>query len=76
MKLETEHVFVCPLCEELNDLELRKVSPENCRTILSVERMGEVANNLESPEGLSEVHDVFHVSQLKKCHAEMANIPL
>ena len=24
----------------------------------------------------SGVHDVFHVSQLKKCHAEMANIPL
>ena len=76
MKLETEHVFVCPLCEELNDLELRKVSPEICRTIPSLEHMGEVANKLESPEGLSGVHDVFHVSQLKKCHAEMANIPL
>ena len=38
--------------------------------------MGEVANKLESPEGLSGVQDVFHVSQLKKCHAEMANIPL
>ena len=38
--------------------------------------MGEVANKLESPEGLSGVQDVFHVSQLKKCHAEMADIPL
>ena len=38
--------------------------------------MGEVANTLESPEGLSGVHDVFQVSQLKKCHEEMANIPL
>ena len=38
--------------------------------------MGEVAYKLELPEGLSEVHDVFHVSQLKKCHAEMAEIPL
>ena len=38
--------------------------------------MGEVAYKLELPEGLSGVHDVLHVSQLKKCHAEMADIPL
>ena len=35
--------------------------------------MGEVAYKLELPEGLSGVHDVFHVSQLTKCHAEMAD---
>ena len=38
--------------------------------------MGEVAYKLELPEGLSRVHDVFHISQLNKCHAEMADIPL
>ena len=38
--------------------------------------MGEVAYKLELPEGLAGVHDVFHVSQLKKCHAEMDDIPL
>jgi hypothetical protein len=30
-------------------------------------RRGEVAYQLRLPEGLSAVHDVFHVSQLKKC---------
>jgi hypothetical protein len=30
-------------------------------------RRGEVANQLSLPENLFAVHDVFHVSQLKKC---------
>ena len=50
-----------------------KLAPRFVRPYRVLERMGEVANKLESLEGLLGVHDVFHVSQLKKCHAEMAN---
>jgi hypothetical protein len=32
-----------------------------------LKRCGEVAYQLELPESLSDVHDVFPVSQLKKC---------
>jgi hypothetical protein len=36
-----------------------------------LERRGEVAYRLELPDRLAGVHDVFHVSQLKKCSSEI-----
>ena len=39
-------------------------------------RKGEVACELELPEVLAAVHNMFHVSQLKKCHPKMAETPL
>jgi hypothetical protein len=32
-----------------------------------LKRVGEMAYQFELPDHLSDVHDVFHVSQLKKC---------
>jgi hypothetical protein len=44
-----------------------KLSPRYIGPLKILERKGEVAYQLELPDSLSEVHDVFHVSQLKKC---------
>jgi hypothetical protein len=44
------------------NLALRYVSPFQV-----LGHKGEVAYQLEPPPQLSDVHDVFHVSQLKKC---------
>jgi hypothetical protein len=44
-----------------------KLAPRYVRPFRILERCGEVAYQLELPESLSDVHDVFHVSQLKKC---------
>ena len=44
-----------------------KLSPRYMGPFKIINRRGEVAYQLELPEQLSGVHDVFHVSQLKKC---------
>jgi hypothetical protein len=44
-----------------------KLAPRFIRPFKILENRGEVAYQLELPPQLSDVHDVFHVSQLKKC---------
>jgi hypothetical protein len=44
-----------------------KLSPRFIGPFLILRRVGEVAYQLELPDHLADVHDVIHVSQLKKC---------
>jgi hypothetical protein len=44
-----------------------KLAPQYIGTFPILERYGPVAYRLQLPETLSAVHNVFHVSQLKKC---------
>jgi hypothetical protein len=44
-----------------------KLSPRYIGPFRILERKGEVANLLELPTRLSDVHNVFRISQLKKC---------
>ncbi|KAK1604938.1 hypothetical protein QYE76_028611 [Lolium multiflorum] len=53
-----------------------KLAPRFVGPFKILARKGEVAYELELPKSLSAVHNVFHVSQLKKCHPDMAETPL
>jgi hypothetical protein len=44
-----------------------KLAPRYIGPFKILEQRGEVAYHLELPPQLSDVHDVFHVSQLRKC---------
>nr|GFB55543.1 putative reverse transcriptase domain-containing protein [Tanacetum cinerariifolium] len=47
------------------DINLKYVGPFKV-----LERVGDVAYKLDLPKELSRVHNTFHVSNLKKCHAD------
>jgi hypothetical protein len=44
-----------------------KLTPRYVGPFKIMDHKGKVAYQLELPPQLSDVHDVFHVSQLKKC---------
>jgi hypothetical protein len=44
-----------------------KLSPRFIGPFMIFRRVREMAYQLELPDNLSDVHNVFHVSQLKKC---------
>ncbi|GJY07185.1 putative reverse transcriptase domain-containing protein [Tanacetum coccineum] len=47
-----------------------KLNPSYVRPFKVLEKVGPVAYKLELPEELSRVHNMFHVSNLKKCYAD------
>nr|GEZ87393.1 hypothetical protein [Tanacetum cinerariifolium] len=47
-----------------------KLNPRYVGPFNVLERVGDVAYKLDLPEELSKVHNTFHVSNLKKCHAD------
>jgi hypothetical protein len=44
-----------------------KLSPHYIRPFSIIEKCGTMAYKLELPPSLVGVHDIFHISQLKKC---------
>jgi hypothetical protein len=54
-----------------------KLSSRFIRPFRIFRRVGEMVYQLELPDHLSDVHDVFHVSQLKKClHVPEEQLPM
>nr|GFB73839.1 reverse transcriptase domain-containing protein [Tanacetum cinerariifolium] len=54
-----------------------KLNPRYVRPFKVLEMIGDVAYKLDLPKELSRVHNMFHVSNLKKCHAnEPLAVPL
>ncbi|GKA13221.1 reverse transcriptase domain-containing protein [Tanacetum coccineum] len=54
-----------------------KLSPRYVGPFKAVERMGPVAYRLRQPQELVGIHDTFHVSNLKKCMADInLHVPL
>ncbi|GJT26496.1 hypothetical protein Tco_0906771 [Tanacetum coccineum] len=51
-------------------VNFRKLNPRYVGPFKVLEKVESVAYKPELPEGMSRVHNTFHVSNLKKCHAD------
>jgi hypothetical protein len=66
---EDYHVYLkVPPIQGMRRFKVKgKLSPRFIGPFQFLKQVGEMAYQLELPDHLSDVHDVFHVSQLKKC---------
>nr|GEW88603.1 putative reverse transcriptase domain-containing protein [Tanacetum cinerariifolium] len=62
--MDKEEQVSSSLCKKMRD-KARYVGPFKV-----LERIGDVAYKINLPKELSRVHNTFHVSNLKKCHAD------
>jgi hypothetical protein len=51
-----------------------KLSPRYVGPFEVIERIGAVAYRLRLPESMSQIHDVFHVSTLRKCLSDPSQV--
>ena len=67
-------VKVSPLRNVVRFGSVGKLAPRFVGSFPIKERIGQMAYRVELPERLSGVHDVFHVSHLRKCLHETAEV--
>jgi hypothetical protein len=52
-----------------------RLSPRYLGPFLILERVGSIAYRLDLPDRLTGIHDVFHISQLKKYNPDAEHVP-
>ena len=73
---EGEHVFlkITPTTGIGRAMKVRKLSPRFLGPFQILKRVGSVAYQMALPPNLSNLHDVFHVSQLRKYHSDPSHL--
>ncbi|XP_028807303.1 uncharacterized protein LOC114762023 [Neltuma alba] len=73
-KIEVIKQKVTPTIGIGRSIKAKKLSPRFLGPLEILERIGEVAYSVALPSHLSNVHNVFHMSQLKKYHPDPSHI--